>query len=225
MEDAREAPVIDEKMEADGHRTRARLDGAEVIPLVARTLSNGEILRGLGAGDAVAAEAFYERFGDAVDRRVWRLLGADQEHDDVVQQVFENALSSLRGLRDPESLGDWLAGVTVNTVRRELRRRKARRILMLVREVPDVAAARGGPEEGTNARRFYAALDSMPTLDRIVFALRFVDGNTLEDTARMAGCSLSTANRRVARARRKFLAEADRDPILASLVRKNDDGR
>ncbi|MDD5308519.1 MAG: sigma-70 family RNA polymerase sigma factor [Deltaproteobacteria bacterium] len=212
-------------MNIEGHARRTGLKGAEVIPLVTRVLSNEEILRGLERGDTIAADAFYERFGDTINRRVWRLLGADADHDDVVQQVFENVLSSIRGLRDPSSLGDWIAGVAVNTVRRELRRRKVRRILVLVREVPDAPALDGGPEEGANARRFYAALDRMRIDDRIVFALRFVDGNTLEDTARLASCSLSTAKRRVERARKAFLSEAGQDPILASLMKEVDHGR
>jgi RNA polymerase sigma-70 factor, ECF subfamily len=223
--DAREASIIDERMKADGRTRKAGPGGAEVIPLVTRVLCDEDLVRGLGRGDPIAADAFYERYGDAVDRRVRRLLGPDAEHDDVVQQVFENVLASLGGLRDPGLLGEWIAGITVNTVRRELRRRRYRRILVLVREVPDTAALGGGPEEGARARRFYAVLDRLRTDERIVFALRFVDGNTLEDTARMAGCSLSTAKRRVARARGAFLTEAGRDPILASLMREVEHGK
>ena len=85
-----------------------------------------ELLTLLRRGGEVAGAALYDRYAPTIRRLVWRLLGGDEEHDDVVQQVFLHALSSMGTLRDPEALEGWLVGITVNTVRREIRGRRFR---------------------------------------------------------------------------------------------------
>src|ERR1041384_6408769 len=80
---------------------------------------------------AAAARAVYSRFSNDVNRLVWRVLGADAEHDDVVHQVFVNVMGGLHKVRDPEALSVWMGSVCVKTVRSEIRRRRRRRFFLL----------------------------------------------------------------------------------------------
>ena len=70
-----------------------------------------------GPADAAAVSlepaALFRRYAAYVATCAHRLLGADDELDDVVQEVFLVALRGLRGLRDPEAIRGWLATVTV----------------------------------------------------------------------------------------------------------------
>ena len=81
--------------------------------------------------EPAAGRELYDRCARQVNGVVWRILGADAEHDDVVQQVFANVFRSLGQLRDPERLDAWVTGVAVRTARTELRRRRVRRIVRL----------------------------------------------------------------------------------------------
>jgi RNA polymerase sigma-70 factor (ECF subfamily) len=197
---------------------------AEVVKLVGRELSNSEIVDGVLNRDAQAAAALYDRFAGHINRLVWRLLGGDEEHDDVVQQVFVNALGSMGKLKDPQALGGWLVGIAINTVRREIRSRKARRIFRLVPGTSELPRETLDPDQQLLAPRFYAVVARMKSSDRIVFTLRFVEGYTLGECAAACRCSLATIKRKLARARRVFFKYARMDPVLASWIEEVRDG-
>lgn len=195
----------------------------KVVRLGTNKLSKRDIVEGLRAGDVGAAAEFYDRFGAKVNRLVWRLLGADTEHDDVVNQAFVNILSSIHKLRHPEAFDDWICGITVNTVRKEIRSRKYRRILVSVPEYQDRRAEDRDPEKQALIQRVFGILNAMKTEDRIAFVLRFIEGNTLGEVAVSGGYSLATAKRRIARARKDFLKRARKDTALASFAEGGED--
>lgn len=191
---------------------------AEVVKLVGKELSNSEIVDGVLNRDTQAAAALYDRFAGHVNRLVWRLLGGDEEHDDVVQQVFVSALTSMGKLKDPQALGGWLVGIAINTVRRELRNRKARRIFRLVPGTSELPHETLDPDRQLLTPRFYTVVSRLRAADRIVFILRFLEGYTLGECAAACRCSLATVKRRLTRARRVFFKYARMDPVLASWI-------
>src|SRR5207253_3230020 len=69
-------------------------------------------------------DSAYRRYARYVAAVALRLIGRDDEVDDVVQEVFLTALRKLGGLRDPEAIRGWLATVTVRVAGRRLRRRR-----------------------------------------------------------------------------------------------------
>ena len=62
-------------------------------------------------------EAAFRRYSRYVAAVALRLLGRDDEVDDVVQEVFLAALRGLERLREPEAVKGWLATVTVRPPR------------------------------------------------------------------------------------------------------------
>jgi RNA polymerase sigma-70 factor, ECF subfamily len=189
-----------------------------VVQLPHRAYSNEEIVAGMLQNDQAAAAALYDKFADKVNSKVWRLLGADADHDDVVHQVFLHILTGIRKLKNPSSLEEWINGIAVNTVRREIRSRKYRRILIPMATPPETVAVRGDPDASLFAVRFFDALEGLRVDDHIVFVLRFVEGNSLGEVAAAGGYSLSTAKRRLGRARKEFLKRAAKDPVLKSFI-------
>src|SRR5678815_4442087 len=77
---------------------------------------------------ASVAAAIYDLYSADVNRLVWRVLGADPDHDDVVHHVFIQLVTGISKLRDPEAMRVWMASVCVKTVRSEIRRRRLRRL-------------------------------------------------------------------------------------------------
>ena len=195
------------------HQSAKRAEPVTALPFRADRWTDTEIVRGVVNGEAPAGRALFERYHTAVSRRVRRLLGPDSECADQVQMVFEQIIAHMESLRDPEMLPQWLHRITVNTVRKELRRRRRRWFLLYTPEVPDLSVS-ARQESDTAFRRAAAVLDRMKPDERIAFVLRYVLRDEVADIARMCGWSLSTAKRRIAQARESFMCKADRDPTL-----------
>jgi RNA polymerase sigma-70 factor, ECF subfamily len=178
-------------------------------------------------GDPRTGPALFDRCEAQVNRLVWRVLGADEAHDDVVQQVFVALLAGVKRLREAAALEGWVAVVTINTVRSEIRRRKVRRLwLRSAPEAIDLAEAPGPSHEARELlRRTYAALDRLPADERIAFTLRFIDEQPLTEVAAACDCSLATIKRRIRAAQARFRRYAERDPALAERLRAGEEGR
>ena len=59
----------------------------------------------------------------------------------------------------------------------------------------------------------YRALDRLPTRLRVPWVLRYVEGESLQDVAKLCGCSLATAKRRILAAHTKISSQLDdREP-------------
>jgi RNA polymerase sigma-70 factor (ECF subfamily) len=136
----------------------------------------------------------------------YRLLGKDDEVEDVIQEACFNALNSLHRLRDPEAFGPWLAGIVVRMVRRVHRRRGLLRRFGLYSSAPadpDLALSPSTPPDvASELRLIYRVLDTLSTEARLVLLLRRVEGYSLPEIAELLKCSLSTIKRRWSEAER-----------------------
>jgi len=198
-------------------RKASKVSG-EVVALSPREDADIELVEGMLYGDPAAASAFYHRYGARISRWVWRLLGADEDHDDMVNQVFVNIMSSIGGLRNVGSLGSWVDSVVFRRVRKELRRRKLKRLLVPSTPRIEASVDAAHPNKEVAIMRFYEVLERMPIDDQMVFVLRYLEERPLAEVASAGGYSLATAKRRLEKARRKFAQLASRDPILVTLL-------
>jgi len=166
------------------------------------------------------ARALFVRHRREVNRLVFRLLGPDAEHDDIVQDVFVRLVSKAKSLREPERERAWVASVTINVVRNQLRRRRVRRVVEFRAELPE---PRIDPEprllQRDLARRGYRLLDHLDPRERIALLLRRIEQRSLEEVASMCRCSLSTAKRRIARAERRLSSLLEEHPDLYADLR------
>jgi RNA polymerase sigma-70 factor (ECF subfamily) len=182
-------------------------------------LSDASIAEILRSGSREAATAVYDRFSGVVNRWVWRLLGADPEHDDIVQQVFIRILRSGPNLRESDKLVAWVHSITINTVHSELRRRQVRRFFG--REIPP-AVLHGDFVREVEVRdllvRAKSVIDKLPPAERIAFMLHYVDRHSAAEVAELCGYSLSTAKRRLASATRRFEAIVAASPDLSRVL-------
>jgi RNA polymerase sigma-70 factor (ECF subfamily) len=173
----------------------------------------------LRSGSRAAAAAVYDRFSEQVNRWVWRLLGADQEHHDIVQQVFVRVLRAGPRLREPEKLAGWVHSITINTVHGELRRRQVRRFFQR-NSVP--APLNGDFVREVEMRdllvRAMSVIEKLPPGERIAFMLHYVERNSAAEIAELCGYSLSTSKRRLARATRRFEAIVAASPELSRVL-------
>lgn len=148
-------------------------------------------------------DVVFRRYSAYVASIGMQILGRHDEVDDLVQDVFIEAHRGLHRLRNPAALKRWLATVTVHAARRRVRRHKLRRLLHL-EDAPDYGAlvdtSASSPEESAYLSSVYAALDELPANDRIIWVLRNVQGESLQDVVTITGLSQSTVQRSLRRA-------------------------
>jgi RNA polymerase sigma-70 factor (ECF subfamily) len=162
---------------------------------------------GEAAPALLTADAIFRAYSGYVAAVALRLLGRDEDVDDVVQEVFVVSLKGLDKLRDAAAIKGWLATVAVRVSRRKLRYRKLWAAIGLDEPgsgVQNFVAPGASPEDRAMLSRIYAALEELPVDERIAWTLRHVEGEQLEDVARLSGCSLATAKRRIAAAHEKL---------------------
>ena len=182
------------------------------LQLVVGESSDADLLARLRRGDREATARLYDRFHRDINRVVWKLLGGDADHNDLVHDIFIKVSSQIARVREPDKLANWVVAVAVNTVYKEIRKRKVRRLFL--RQAPRDPTTRGADVEGRDLlRRVYGVLDHLSARERMAFSLRFLDERTLPEVAELCGWSLATTKRRLDRAKTEFgrLAGSDRD--------------
>jgi RNA polymerase sigma-70 factor, ECF subfamily len=121
------------------------------------------------AGDRGAFGTLYGRYGRLVHGIVLARVPRT-DVDDLVQDVFLQALQRLSSLRDPQAFGGWLAAIARNRTTDHLRRAPR------VADMPDDLAAVS--EERTEAMAVLAIIRTLPEAYRETLVLRLVEGMT-----------------------------------------------
>jgi len=172
--------------------------------------------------DLAAAGRLYDRYALNVRGMVHRMLGADAELDDVVQDVFMAAIASITKLREPAMLRSWLLGIAVGKVRANLRARWRRRWLSFhpAEELPEVPAPSTEGQVDI-VKEVCGILDRLPPEERIALLLHRLEGMSLDEAAQACDMAVSTFKRRVARAEAKFVLRASYRPALIEWRRSN----
>lgn len=188
--------------EADGLRTKEESG-----------LRDSELVASLQLGRPEARAALFDAYGEYVERLLIRVLGRDPEIEDLLHDVFVQALANIRKLRDPSRLKAWLGRMTVFVARGALRRRRRGNwlVFMPAQELPDQKSSAAPHETLDLLDRVFAVLRGLHPNDRIAFSLRYIEGLTLPEAADASGVSLATFKRWLQRSDKAFLARAQRN--------------
>jgi RNA polymerase sigma-70 factor (ECF subfamily) len=151
-------------------------------------------------------DAAYRSYAGYVAAVAFRVLGRDIDVDDVVQDVFMAAAGGLATIRDPKAMQAWLRTIAIRLAQRKLRTRRLLAFFGLDPQ-PDYGerlAPDASPEDRATLGRLYRLLDEMPVAHRVAWTLRFVEGERLEEVAKLCDCSLATAKRRISSAQQRI---------------------
>jgi RNA polymerase sigma factor (sigma-70 family) len=155
------------------------------------------------AGDPDAFAALLHRHAPLVWGVCRRLLGESHDAEDAFQAAFLVLVKNAAAVRKRESVASWLYGVAYRVASRA-RKARGRRA---GGHVEDCAAA-GGTEQDVAAREVRAVLDAelqrLPEKYRGPVVLCDLQGQTLEEAARLLGCPRATVATRLARARQRL---------------------
>jgi len=160
----------------------------------------------LNPDDDTAATGLEQVFMDhyeAVYRTAYRITGNGTDAEDVLQTLF---LRLVRQPAAPVRDGQWLPYLRCAAVNAALDVLRRRRSVPLAVVEPRLQEPRPGPYELYRGRelgeRLRAVLATMTPRAATIFLLRYVEGHTNTEIARMVGTSTSTVAVTLFRARR-----------------------
>lgn len=154
------------------------------------------------ADERWAQEALFRRHAPRLNGLAYRVMGRDDEIDDLVQDTFIAALSSLERLEQPDAFASWISGILVRQAYKTLRRRRMLARLGLSRaagaiDLDELVSSSATPERAAEIRAVYGVVESMPADVRVPLVLHRVEGLTLDEVAALMNVSLATVKRRI----------------------------
>ena len=187
-------------------------------------IDESELIARIQAGDKTACDECIALHSPALNRLLLRLLGNEQDAEDVLQETFLNAFRAIDSFEGRSSLSTWLYRIAYNAAMMRLRRPKARTISVeeTMNETPGYIPRQlfdwcclpeetyDSEEVQTELRQSIAA---MPETLQMVFMLRELEGMSTEETANTLDISPSAAKVRLHRAR-QWLRDT-LSPVLA----------
>jgi RNA polymerase sigma-70 factor (ECF subfamily) len=164
----------------------------------ARAMANDRILMSrIGRGDEEAFRDLVGRHSGKLLAVARRLLGSQADAEDAVQRAFMRCYTSARSYRPEWAVATWLYRILTNTCVDEMRRRAAAGRRDLAHAARRGVAAQGSPpEQRIDLQR---ALAKVPREARVLLALRYVDGLSYREMARIRGITVNTVKSQLAR--------------------------
>jgi RNA polymerase sigma-70 factor, ECF subfamily len=129
-------------------------------------------------GDRMAFGRLYDRFAPMIHGLLLSRVPYG-DVDDLVQEVFLQAMNRLASLRQAESFGPWLAAIARNRARDHFRRATD------TVELPDDLAS--APHSQGDALEVLAVIRRLPEAYRDTLILRLVEGMTGPEIAERTG--------------------------------------
>ncbi len=146
------------------------------------------------AGDDLAFEELVRRRQDSVRGMLRRLCGNAALADDLAQQVFLQAWTSLRTLRAPGAFGGWLKQIAVNAWLTQHRRQPQESRMTAGSE--DAAVQDPNPGLAIDLDAMLARLNPN---ERVAVVLAYAEGLTHPEIAAATGWPLGTTKSHVQR--------------------------
>jgi RNA polymerase sigma-70 factor, ECF subfamily len=176
------------------------------------------------SSDETSLIRLYEQFRRPIHSYIYRLLGNQEDADDITQEVFVRACTSWEGLYEKEHLSAWLYRIATNLCVDLLRRRK--RIAwwplsqrsrseeqnedILSDDSAYFLSDTGGIPEIAEREMIRHTLASMPEEYAIALVLSAAQGVPYQEIAGIAGITPNAAATRISRAKKMFAEQYQR---------------
>ena len=174
--------------------------------------------------DNAAFQELTHRYQANVEKFLYRLAPDWQDRDDLAQEVWIFVYNRLKTLNDPVKFYGWLHHISINIVRKELRRRKRELAIQervsnsISLDTPrrvndgeidwDIVSDYPSSDDTLATTEFYErlsfAFSDLPETYRTAIILREIDDMSHEEIAELTGVSISTVRKRIARAKAKL---------------------
>lgn len=163
----------------------------------------------LAAHDPQAIDEVYRTHHAAVRGFARRLLGDEDVAEDLVHDVFIALPDALRRFRGDASLRTFLIAIALRRGHKYIRSASRRRAAMAKLAEQPLPKSRGPDDELAReqlASLLYAALDKLPSDQRVAFVLCEIDQLSAGEAGAIAGAPEATMRTRLFHARKKLRA-------------------
>jgi RNA polymerase sigma-70 factor (ECF subfamily) len=155
--------------------------------------------------DVPEVDAAFRKYARYVAATAYRVLRNRDDVDDVVQEVFLDAVRGLTHLRDDAAVQAWLTVVTIRNATQRWRTRGEAVSCAFDDEIPsELLFSDGDHERQLRLSAVGAVIDALPEELRQPWRLHCLEGIGLPGVARACDCSVATAKRRIALARARI---------------------
>jgi RNA polymerase sigma-70 factor, ECF subfamily len=162
-------------------------------------------------GDEDAFGALVQQHSRKVFQLAFRMMGNEQDAEDVVQESFLRAYRELGRFQARADFGTWLYRIAANCAvdrMRSRQRRMSARSEVLDEAAPLPETGQPSPErlaESAQLNRLVNdALESLSAIERAAFTLRHHEGRSIDEICRTLDLGKSAAKHAVFRAVRKL---------------------
>jgi RNA polymerase sigma-70 factor, ECF subfamily len=163
------------------------------------------------AGEADAFEDLVSAMERPLLYYATSLTGSQDNGLDVLQEVWIKAFRGIGKLKDPGALRSWLYsithGIAVDRIRRNSSRERAESV-----DLEDFQEAQEPSFAAEDAAEIHQALSAIGLKHREVLVLHFLEDLSIEEIAKVVGCSEGTVKSRMhyaKRAMREILSGGD----------------
>jgi RNA polymerase sigma-70 factor, ECF subfamily len=172
------------------------------------------------SGDRQSQGELLRAHAGLVEWALRRLVGPTPDLEDLVQEVFIEALRGLPRFRGDAQFGTWLHRICVHTASHYLRAPRRRAALTVVSSQEPTAPV--DIPENVDARRAFRRahelLDRLSPPKRVAFLLHVTFGYSTREVAALMGTTHAAAKARIWFARRELDALARLDPALRAWI-------
>jgi RNA polymerase sigma-70 factor (ECF subfamily) len=172
-----------------------------------------ELIARVLAGDQASYETLVTRYRDYVYTIAVRIVGNDEDAEDVAQEAFVRAYRALPRFRGDSKFSSWLYRIATNRALTHLKKRRRRAVTVDIAAGPHIEA--GAIDDGRRAetspelavrdaefrRAVRAAVLELPEQYRVVVTLFYLEERSYKEVAATLGIPMGTLKTHLHRAR------------------------
>lgn len=174
--------------------------------------ANIELLRRCESKDPDACSELFTRYNRRIFNTAYRILGEESSAEDALQETLLNVYRGIANFRGDSKISTWISRITINVCLGMLRKGKNKQYVDLEDELARRLPAEATPFSDPLA---YASLGEQQTLVQeafrrmskkqgMVVRLHDMEGNTIQEIAKMIGCPPGTIKSRLFYGRQEF---------------------
>ena len=158
------------------------------------------------AKDEDSYSEIVRRFQDMAYGYAYSMLGDHSQAEDAAQQAFVQAYKDLNNLHEPAAFPGWFRRILLTQCYRIKRRKRLPTVPL--DEVMDVAALEPGPQDMAEMNEVRdvvrSAINSLPSKERIVTTLYYIDGYSQNEIGEFLNVPVTTVDGRIRTSRKRL---------------------
>jgi len=160
------------------------------------------------AGDTEAFSVLVERYQSQVFSIVRRMVRHRQDAEDVAQDVFVKAYSSLAGFRGESRFSTWLCRIACTTATSHVRRQRPDRAGIEIQNEHDTCTTDDDSNlHDERLQQLQRLLAQLPREEALLLSLYYQHDKTVDEVASITGLSVANVKVRLHRIRKKLHEE------------------